>query len=188
MGAQIICHSCQPWIRTPGFMEWKRRHSGHIQRLRQMNSNVLNILGITRPQMIGHRPGERRHRFHRVEAVHSQIILPNTPPIDKLTCIAQAAGFIVKQMAIKREDHIGILELINGLQIAPPYPHRSLARPIAVYRLINVPLHFGKLRFQFAHLILKSRRRCGAGQDVQAFAAIRAIFFHLARQPALKGS
>ena len=143
---------------------------------------VYELARLDRQTMVGRGPGVGVGRFGGVEPVHGPRL--GRPLGGEGSFVGGPAGGAAgEEVGVEREDHVGLVEVVDGVHhLAKGELRPGLGRVLAD-RLVTVPLGFGEGGEQFLDLTGQAGRADGLGQDPEPGAFPRPEEVHLLGQP-----
>ena len=98
-------------------------------------------------------------------------------PRGKRACVFEAAGSPRQEVGVERHDHVGLVEVIDRLEVFAESQPATCPNGVARDRFVSVPFRLGKLLDESPQLVGQGRRGDRLGQDAQAGAFFRAKRF-----------
>ena len=150
VGAQVADEGIQPFFGHG--MSRRKRIQGFqfvVQPRRHRPRESFDLPGPQRPAVVRFGAGDARSGFDHVQAIHrrrSVFCRPGPQPAfgGELPHISQMSGPTRQEIGIEREDHVGPIKPVIGIDILAEGPACALANRVAINRLVLMPFRPGK--------------------------------------------
>ena len=137
------------------------------QPFRQGAGKGLHVARAQRQAVIRHRSRNGGRAFHHVEAVHGGLGAGDAPLIRKVVRIADRARSGAEEIRVQGDDHVRLIEVINGVDVLAEGQLGAFADRVAAARLILMPLRLRELREHRPDLVRQRGRSHHARQNAQ---------------------
>src|SRR5262249_13033403 len=101
---------------------------------------ALGLRGTQRPAMVRRRAGTRWRALDNVQPIQRTLSRRHPPLIGERTRVSQVTGAVCKKIRIEREDHLGFLEIINGVDVFTECQTRPRPGAVRARGFVLVPL------------------------------------------------
>jgi hypothetical protein len=170
IGLQILDQRRHELVRTAG----RQRVTGDTADAELRGNRArdrFDVAGAHRQAMIRLRAEDRDAALDRVEPVHRLGAVDETAAIDDVLGVAQAAGCVLEQLRVERQDDVGVGEVVAGLDILAERRMGAGAGAVARNRIEHDPLGRRQRLHQLVDLPGQGRRGDGFRQQPEAGAA-----------------